>query len=251
MSAILKIEHLVKRFGGIAAINHCNFEILENSITSLIGPNGAGKTTMFDTITGMLKHDAGEIHFRGKSIGSLPSYRRAHLGIARTFQLIRVFPELTALENILLALRENQEGLLDIFKPLKKNQKKLKEKAFEFLRMINLHEKAHTPAGSLSYGQQKLLEIIRAVATDSDLFLFDEPAAGINRTMLHSIINIIKKLKSDGKTVLIVEHNMNFVMNLSDKIIVMDYGKEIAEGTPGEILNNPKVLEAYLGIKHN
>ena len=123
MSAILEIQHLVKRFGGISAINHCNFEIAENSITSLIGPNGAGKTTMFDTITGMLKHDAGEIYFRSKPIGNLPPYKRANLGIVRTFQLIRVFPELTALENILLALRGNQEGLLDIFKPLKKTQK--------------------------------------------------------------------------------------------------------------------------------
>lgn len=251
MPAILKIEHLVKRFGGLAAINHCNFEIEENSITSLIGPNGAGKTTMFDVITGLLEHDQGEIYFRGKPIGNLAAHRRAHLGVARTFQLIRIFPQLTALENILLALRGNQESLLDIFKLLKKTQNKLKEKAFEYLHMINLHEKAHTPASSLSYGQQKLLEIMRTVATDADLFLLDEPAAGVNRTMLHTIINVIKRLKQEGKTIVIVEHDMNFVMNLSDKVIVMDYGKEIAEGTPQEIQNNPKVLEAYLGVKHN
>lgn len=247
---ILKIQHLVKHFGGISAINHCNFEIEENSITSLIGPNGAGKTTMFDVITGLLDHDQGEIYFREKPISALPAYKRAHLGIARTFQLIRVFPQLTTLENILLALRGNQESLLDIFKPLKKTQKKLKEKAFEYLRMINLHEKAHTPASSLSYGQQKLLEIMRAVASDADLFLLDEPAAGVNRTMLHTIINIIKRLKSEGKTIVIVEHDMGFVMSISEKVIVMDYGKEIAEGSPNEIQNNPKVLEAYLGIKH-
>lgn len=250
MSAILKIEHLVKRFGGLAAINHCNFEIAENSITSLIGPNGAGKTTMFDVITGLIAHDQGEIYFNGNPIGASPAYKRAKLGIARTFQAIRIFPELTALENIMLALPENQENLLDIFKPFKKNQRKLKEKAFEFLRMINLHEKAHETAISLSYGQQKLLEIMRAVASGADLFLLDEPAAGVNRTMLHSIINIIKRLKQEGKTIVIVEHDMNFVMDLSEKVIVMDYGKEIAEGTPEEIQNNQKVLEAYLGVKH-
>lgn len=247
---ILKVQHLVKRFGGLAAINHCNFEIAENSITSLIGPNGAGKTTMFDVITGLIAHDQGEIYFNEKPIGASPAYKRAKLGIARTFQAIRIFPELTALENIMLALPENQENLLDIFKPFKKNQRKLKEKAFEFLRMINLHEKARETAISLSYGQQKLLEIMRAVATDADLFLLDEPAAGVNRTMLHTIINIIKRLKQEGKTIVIVEHDMNFVMDLSEKVIVMDYGKEIAEGTPEEIQNNQKVLEAYLGVKH-
>ncbi|MEK7172082.1 MAG: ABC transporter ATP-binding protein [Patescibacteria group bacterium] len=247
---ILKIQHLVKRFGGLSAINHCNFEITENSITSLIGPNGAGKTTMFDVITGLSQHDSGEIYFKENPIGALPAYKRCRLGIARTHQAIRIFPELTALENIMLAFKSNKESLFDIFTPFKKHQKKLKEKAFEYLRMINLHEKAHETAISLSYGQQKLLEIMRAVATDADLFLLDEPAAGVNRTMLHTIINIIKRLKQEGKTIVIVEHDMNFVMDLSEKVIVMDYGKEIAEGTPSEIQNNPKVLEAYLGVKH-
>ncbi|MBI4994051.1 ABC transporter ATP-binding protein [Candidatus Peregrinibacteria bacterium] len=247
---ILKIQHLVKCFGGLRAINHCNFEIEENSITSLIGPNGAGKTTMFDAITGLIAHDQGEIYFKENPIGALPAHKRAKLGIARTFQAIRIFPELTALENIMLAFKNNKENLFDIFTPFKKHQKALKEKAFEYLHMINLHEKAHETAISLSYGQQKLLEIMRAVASDADLFLLDEPAAGVNRTMLHTIINIIKRLKSEGKTIVIVEHDMGFVMSLSEKVIVMDYGKEIAEGTPNEIQNNPKVLEAYLGVKH-
>lgn len=244
---LLKIEHLVKRFGGLAAVNHCNFEIAQNSITALIGPNGAGKTTLFDLMTGVLEHDSGEIFFKGNPLGNLPAHRRSQRGIARTFQAIRIFPELTALENIMLAFPENRERFLDCFRPIKKWQAQLKHRALELLEKIHLHEKAHTPAGSLSYGQQKLLEIMRAAATDAELFLLDEPAAGVNRTMLHTIISLIKQLHADGKTVIIVEHDMGFVMELSQRVIVMDYGKEIAEGTPEEIQKNPKVLEAYLG----
>lgn len=247
---ILEIKHLVKKFGGLTAVNHCNFGIEKNSITALIGPNGAGKSTMFDLITGLSRQDSGEILFNEKQIGHFPTYKRAHLGITRTFQAIRVFPELTALENIMLALPENDEALLSIFKPFKKHQRQLKEKAFKLLNQINLHEKAHVKANRLSYGQQKLLEIMRAVATDAQLFLLDEPAAGVNRTMLHSIVSIIKRLHNEGKTIIIVEHDMGFIMSLSQHVIVMDYGKEIAQGTPEEIQNNPKVLEAYLGIKN-
>lgn len=245
--AILKVQHLVKRFGGLIAVNHCNFEIAENSITSLIGPNGAGKTTIFDIVTGHLQHDSGAIFFKGESIGNLQPHIRSARGISRTFQLIRVFPELTALENIMLAFPENPDSLSAIFTRTTPTIRKLKERAFELLNEVHLHEKAHHKASDLSYGQQKLLEIIRAIATDANLFLLDEPAAGVNRTMLHTIVSLIKKMKEEGKTIIIVEHDMGFVMELSDRVIVMDYGKEIAEGTPVEIQNNPKVLEAYLG----
>lgn len=245
--AILKIEHLVKRFGGITAVNHCNFEIQENSITALIGPNGAGKTTMFDIITGFIAADSGEITYRGKMITNLPPHKRANIGLARTFQAIRVFPELTTLENVLLAFQNNEDSLIRAFFYSRKRQHELKTKALALLERVHLHEKAHVKARNLSYGQQKLLELIRAVATDATLFLLDEPAAGVNRTLLHEIISLIRKLHSEKKTIIIVEHNMGFVMELSERVIVMDYGKEIAEGTPGEIQKNPKVLEAYLG----
>lgn len=249
--ALLKIEHLVKRFGGLAAVNHCNFEIRENSITSLVGPNGAGKTTIFDLISGFLEHDSGEIYFKGNPIGKLPAYARARLGIGRTFQAIRIFPELTALENILLGMRERGGNFFSIFLPQRNSERELKRRAFELLELIHLHDKANTLAINLSYGQQKLLEIMRTVASKASLFLLDEPAAGVNRTMLKTIISLIKELKAQGKTIVIIEHDMGFVMELSEQVIVMDYGKEIAEGTPEAIQNNPKVLEAYLGQKHH
>lgn len=247
MTNILSVRNLTKRFGGLTAVNRCSFEILENSITALIGPNGAGKTTLFDLVTGLLPADSGEILLSGKFIGHLPAFARARLGLARTFQAIRVFPELTAISNILLAFPEFPDSLHSIFTHRYKT--KLHTKALELLKRVHLHDKAHTKAGSLSYGQQKLLEILRAIATGGRIILFDEPAAGVNRTMLHTIIELIKELKREGKTVLLVEHDMGFVMNLCERIIVMDYGKEIAEGSPQEIQNNPLVLEAYLGVR--
>lgn len=250
MASILQIQGLVKNFGGLHAVDHASFCIEENSITGLIGPNGAGKTTLFDLITGLLQQDAGHIFFKGVNISEFKAWQRPRLGISRTFQAIRLFPELSVVDNILAALPRTPDSFIDIFRPLTAKNRTLKKRAMELLAMVNLEHHAHSTADALSYGQQKLLEIIRAYAADASLFLLDEPAAGVNRTMLNHIIDLIKELKRLGKTIVIVEHDMNFVMSLSEKIIVMDRGKEIAEGTPSAIQKNPLVLEAYLGKHH-
>lgn len=245
---LLKIKNLSKSFGGLRAVNNCSFEIGTNSITGLIGPNGAGKTTTFDLITGFQTLDEGEIIFKEEPITHLAPHERASIGITRTFQIVRVFPELTALDNILVVLLKNHQGIHQIF-TRKKSLKLHTEKAMELLRDIGIESHARSYAKELSYGQQKLLEIARAVATDADLFLLDEPAAGVNLTMLRHIEKILLRLHKLGKTLLIVEHNMPFVMSFCENIIVLDYGKEIAVGTPEEVQKMPHVLEAYLGKK--
>ncbi len=244
---ILSIQNLHKAFGGLNAVQDCSFTVRRNSITGLIGPNGAGKTTLFSLVTGLLKPDRGTIHFKGQDITHSPTHRRVRAGLTQTFQAIRLFPELTVLDNLLVALKDNKQGLHHIFLNQKKLQKRLTQEATDQLRSVNLHEKAHLLAGELSYGQQKLLEILRAAALNPEMMLLDEPAAGVNRTMLHTIIALIQRLQKEGKTFLIIEHDMGFIMGLSEKIVVMDYGKEIAVGSPEEIQKNSKVLEAYLG----
>ncbi len=244
---ILTIRNLHKSFGGVKAVQNCHFTVRKNSITGLIGPNGAGKTTAFNLITGLLAPDEGEIILNGTNITKWPTYKRAQAGLARTFQAIRIFPELTPIENIRVALKDNKQGLRHIFLNQKKLQKKLHDEALALLKSVGLEKIAHLRAGELSYGQQKLLEILRTVALDPDIILLDEPAAGVNPTMLKIIINLIKKLQKQGKTIVVIEHDMGFIMNLCEKIVVMDYGKEIAMGKPQEIQKNPDVLKAYLG----
>jgi len=244
---ILSVRNLHKSFGGIKAVNNCHFTVRRNSITGLIGPNGAGKTTAFNLITGLLKSDEGQVIFDNQDITKWPTYKRARFGLTRTFQAIRIFPELTPIENIRVTLKDNKQKIHHIFLDQKKLQKRLHEEAMELLKAVGLEKVAKLKAGELSYGQQKLLEILRAIAMDPKMILLDEPAAGVNPTMLKIIIDLIYKLQESGKTVLVIEHDMGFIMNLCEKIVVMDYGKELAMGPPKEIQKNPDVLEAYLG----
>lgn len=251
MNTILRVHEVTKQFGGLKAVDTCTFAVPRNSITALIGPNGAGKTTMFDLISGFMKANEGQIFFNGEDIAKKEPHERTRLGLARTFQVIRIFPELSVIDNVLIGFQDNRERFRDIFRSFGKHTKQQRERAMELLRKINLERHASHYAAELSYGQQKLLEITRCMALGGELFLLDEPAAGVNRTMLRDVITIIQELKKNGKTILLVEHDMPFVMGISEKIIVMDRGREIAVGRPDEIQKNPHVLEAYLGGQHN
>jgi ABC-type branched-subunit amino acid transport system ATPase component len=222
----------------------------EGSIAGLIGPNGAGKTTVFNLLSGLIKPDSGEILFKGEPLIMLEPHEIFKQGMARTFQLLRVFPQLTVLENLMVASPGKGERILDpLLHPrlVKKSEAAKEERCREYLRFVGLEAKADTLAGDLSYGQQKLLDIARCLATESEFILLDEPVAGVNPTLRQSIKKILKSLQEDGKTILLIEHDMGFVMDLCDEIVVLDHGDEIAIGTPAQIKKNRKVIKAYLG----
>jgi branched-chain amino acid transport system ATP-binding protein len=248
---MLKIQNIHKAFGGIKAVDNCSFEVKKGEITALIGPNGAGKTTMFNLITGFMKQDKGKILFKNKDLSHLPDYKRCNLGLSRTFQTIRLFPKMTVMENILVAMPDSNEKLSHALlwtREMKKQEKLLIKKARKLLEFVNLDTKINELATNLSYGQQKLLEIAKALASNPQVLMLDEPAAGVNLTMLNKIKHLILKLKKQGKTILFIEHNMEFVMGMADKVVVLDYGKEIAYDVPKKIQKNKKVIDAYLGV---
>lgn len=249
--AILQIQNLIKEFDGIKAVDDFSLKVEENSIVALVGPNGSGKTTILNLISGFLRLDEGKILLNGKELTSLNPYQIAQLGIGRTFQNIRLFPQISVLDNVMLAMKyEKGEGFLDALfqtKKMKKEEKRNHQIAEELLRFTGLIGKRNELAENLSHGQRKLLELARILALDPKIFLLDEPTAGLFPETKRVMLDLIKKLKEKEKTILFIEHDINSVMNTAEKIIVLDYGKKIAEGSPEEIRKNKEVLRVYLG----
>lgn len=240
---ILEIKNLVKQYDGVAAIDRLSIGIEKGKITSVIGPNGSGKTTLVNVLSGMTPMSHGVIIADGVHLKKIFASDVSSYGITRTFQEVRLFNQMSALDNVLLALTER-----NVFGALfeKHNSLHLK-RTEELLRKVGLWEKRHEQAGDLSYGQRKLLEIARALAMNVELYLFDEPFAGLFPEMVKVIVGIIKELRAEGKTVVLIEHNMDLVRELSDRLIVMDGGQLLAEGAPKKVLEEKKVIEAYLG----
>lgn len=248
---MLKIKNLYKSFGGISALYGVNFEVEPSTITGLIGPNGSGKSTFFNVVSGFYAKDSGEIYFMGKKIENLEPYKIAQMGIGRTFQVSEVPEKMTVLENLLLAPKnQTGESLGGVFiHPLKikKENETFLKKAYEILELIKLYDLRNEYAGNLSGGQKKLLSLGRILMADPALILLDEPTAGVNPTLIKDLIVAIRKLKDEeGKTILLVEHNMKVISEICDKVVVLDFGQKIAEGTPQEIQKDTRVLEAYL-----
>jgi ABC-type branched-subunit amino acid transport system ATPase component len=230
---VLVVDEMRKSFGGVAAVNRVSLTLAPSKIYGLIGPNGSGKTTLFNCITGMERPDGGRVLLNGQRIDGLKPYRIANMGVGRTFQVIRVFPELTALENLLVVTRGPRE--------------EAERRGLELLRFVKIEQLRDEFAGNLSYGQQKLVEFIRMLMTDPSLILLDEPAAGVNRTLLNDLLEAVGRLRDEGKTILLVEHDMKVVMGLCETVFVLDHGEKIAEGPPGVIQSDERVIEAYFG----
>ncbi|MEZ4526748.1 MAG: ABC transporter ATP-binding protein [Desulfobacterales bacterium] len=251
METFLEVKQLRKVFGGVVAVNDLSFEAEDGNITSVIGPNGAGKTTMFNLITGFTKPTSGQIFLKGREISGLKVHHIAAMGVARTFQHVQIFPEMTVLENVMVGRHtRSASGLLHSFliPPFfRKEEKKIRDDAAQWLAFAGLETLAERSAGSLPLGNQRMLEIARAMAAEPGFLLLDEPASGLNARETLVMGSLIGKIKEMGITVLLVEHDMELVMDVSDKVVVINFGTCIAQGTPAQVQVNPDVIAAYLG----
>lgn len=251
MNSNLKVSNLTQRFGGLVALDNVSMEVSFGEIVGVIGPNGAGKTTLFNVITGVYQPTSGEIFLNGKKINGLKPHVITRLGFARTFQNIRLFKKMTVLENVQVGMCcRSKTNLFDMIFQTKKKRVEFAnhiKRAEEILEIMGLADKKYDMPGGLPYGEQRRLEIGRAMATDSKILLLDEPAAGMNEQETNELLQTVKKLRDMGYTIILIEHDMKFVMNICDRIYVLNHGELIATGTPSEIKGNALVIEAYLG----
>ena len=247
----LEVDGVVMAFGGLMALFKPNFKVKKGVIKAIIGPNGAGKTTLFNVITGFFAPTEGTVRFKGRPISRLKAHEIAVNGISRTFQTVELFGNMTVLENVMLGchtrVRTSFMAAGFCLPGARRKEEQIRDRAMKILKFTGLSEKFDQPADSLPLGEQKILEIGRALASEPELICLDEPAAGLNETETHVASSLIKAINAKGITVLLVEHDMKVVMNISDEILVLNYGQKIAEGPPQEIRNSPRVIDAYLG----